>query len=512
MTRGQKAQSGKLRWECKSSDGHGGRTYCYSTTNSETTTVNTRTGRKAKTPIFKRTLGGTTRFVVTAAQNGTPVHAGFLGSLEAYCQANSAELIVVPLRYKNPTSRWSESQANEEVWAPEVQPYLCNQRKRLAKGLLLMGDIKTQPTASSPLNGFEAISHSESAIIAHTKLQLRTVPAPSSRLPKIMTTTGACTKANYTDSKAGKLGEFHHTLGATLIEVKGKRFHMRQLNGSKDDGGFQDLTTYYSTEGVRSATIAALVMGDTHVDCIDPKVMRATFGAGGMIDQLKPSVLAWHDLIDGEAVNPHHDGNPFISVAKRAGGTDVAEDEVRRALTFMLNHTPKETLSVLVPSNHDDFLRRWLVKSDWKEQPVNARFYLQTALAMVEQALNGGNAEKLSPFAYLAKQFFYGHDNMKVLGNDESFCTAGIELGMHGDRGPNGSRGSRNNLRRIGIKSVIGHSHSPGIEEGCYQVGTSTRLRLSYNSGPSSWLNTHCVVYSTGKRSLINIIDGEWRA
>jgi hypothetical protein len=211
-------------------------------------------------------------------------------------------------------------------------------------------------------------------------------------------------------------------------------------------------------------------------------------------------------------VNPHHAGNPFVAVAKRANGTDVAEDEVRRALCFVDSCTPKQTLSVIVPSNHDDFLRRWLLSNDWKKDPVNARFYLQTALAMVEQALAGSEAEKLSPFAYLAKQFFQEHDNVKVLGNDESFTTAGIELGMHGDRGPNGARGSRLNLRRIGIKSIIGHSHSPGIEEGCYQVGTSTRLRLGYTSGPSSWLNTHAVIYPNGKRSLINIIDGEWRA
>jgi hypothetical protein len=511
MHRGAQTPDKRIRWQCRPNAG-GSRAYCYSTTNPESTTVKHKSGRNAKTPIFKRALSGATRFVVTAAQNGTPVHPGFLAALQGYCQVNNAELLVVPIRYKNPTSRWTASQANEELWSPELVPYLFNQRRQLAKGLILLGDIKTQPTATSPLNGFEAITHRESGILAHTKLQLRTVPSPSSHLPKILTTTGACTVANYTDSKAGKLGEFHHTLGACLVEVRGKKFHLRQLNADKKTGAFQDLTTLYAADGISDAPIAALVMGDTHVDCIDPAVLKATFGAGGMVDQLKPGVLAWHDLIDGESVNPHHEGNPFIAVSKRASNTDIAEDEVRRALDFVLKHTPRETLSVIVPSNHDDFLRRWLVSKDWKKDPINARFYLQTALAMVEQAVSGGNAEKLSPFAYLAKQFFYGRDNVKVLGNDECFTAAGIELGMHGDRGPNGARGSRINLRRIGIKSVIGHSHSPGIEEGCYQVGTSTRLRLSYNSGPSSWLNTHCVVYSTGKRSLINIIDGEWRA
>jgi hypothetical protein len=99
---------------------------------------------------------------------------------------------------------------------------------------------------------------------------------------------------------------------------------------------------------------------------------------------------------------------------------------------------------------------------------------------------------------------------IQCLGRDESFNLAGIELSMHGDQGPNGTRGSRHNLRRIGVKSIIGHSHSPGIEEGCTQTGTSTPLTLEYNSGPSSWLQCHAVLYANGKRSLLPIIDGEW--
>ena len=39
-------------------------------------------------------------------------------------------------------------------------------------------------------------------------------------LPKMMMTTGSCTVKNYTDSKAGKKGEFHHTLGFVIIEIK----------------------------------------------------------------------------------------------------------------------------------------------------------------------------------------------------------------------------------------------------------------------------------------------------
>ena len=42
--------------------------------------------------------------------------------------------------------------------------------------------------------------------------------------------------------------------------------------------------------------------------------------------------------------------------------------------------------------------------------------------------------------------------------------------------------------------------------------GTNSLLRLDYNSGPSSWLHTDCIVYANGKRSLINFIEGKWHA
>jgi len=89
---------------------------------------------------------------------------------------------------------------------------------------------------------------------------------------------------------------------------------------------------------------------------------------------------------------------------------------------------------------------------------------------------------------------------------------ANVELGMHGNKGPNGARGSIRNLRRIGVKSVIGHSHTPGEDEGSTQVGTSTGLRLEYNSGPSSWLQAHCALNDDGKRQLAVIVDGHYKA
>lgn len=464
--------------------------------------------------VMKRALRPTKVFLVTAAQNATPVHDRWWGILQQIAEHRKAELLVVPLRYKNPTSKWSGSQQNAEWWAPEVRDYLWNVRHKLNKHVEVLGDFKIQPTASSPLTGSEALSGVESAIIGHTKLQMRCIPTPSSRMAKIMTTTGACTEANYTDSRAGRVGEFHHSLSAVIVEVDGNRFHLRHIHYDAKSCTATDLGVCYTTNGYGRATRPlALVMGDTHVDAIDPQVREATFGAGGIVATLKPERLIWHDLLDGYSCNPHHYGNPFIAVAKRRTNTDRVRDELNRAIKFVADHTPKGCESLIVSSNHDDFLNRWLRNTDWRDDPTNAEFYLETALAVVRGSKKDGSGTQ-SPdvMALYLERFEKLKPPMRVLRRDESVVLGGVEVGMHGDRGPNGSRGSIRNLRRIGTKSIIGHTHAPGIDEGCYQVGTSTRLNLEYTSGPSSWLNTHCVLHADGKRQLVNIIDGRWKA
>ena len=57
---------------------------------------------------------------------------------------------------------------------------------------------------------------------------------------KILLSTGACTVKNYTDSKSGKKGEFHHMLGFIIVELDGEDFHIRQVNAD-DNGNFYDL-------------------------------------------------------------------------------------------------------------------------------------------------------------------------------------------------------------------------------------------------------------------------------
>jgi len=518
---------GKHRWVCKPAG-----VYCYSTVGDPTvaTKQDGSTVRKGPAPKFKRPLDSKI-FVITAAQNATPLHEGFWNSLLQYCKFRDAELMVIPIRYKNATSRWTESQANAEWWLdrPAVdemginypgpnQKYLWNTRKALNKNISVLGDIKVQPTAVSPLSGFEGMTHGESAILGHTKLQLKVIATPQGKYPKILTTTGACTVKNYTDTRAGKLGEFHHTLAATVVEVDGSWFALRQIN-AKSDGSFYDLDYLY--DGTKrnpvnyigsGVSAPGIVMGDTHVEGIDPVVEKVTFG--DIIPFFRPKKIFWHDLEDGGSVNHWAAKNPFVTGARYYSEAGSASEEFYNALQFVSDRTPAGATSYIVPSNHNDWLHRWILDRDWKTlSPADRGFYLKVASKLYEQTrvINTDQAERLNAFIMLAKEHFAERDDIKVLDYEESAMVEGIECGMHGHFGPNGSRGGLKSFRRIGVRSVTAHEHTPGIEEGAYRVGTSTKLMRGYTHGPSSWLNTHCLIYPNGKRTLINVIDGKWR-
>jgi hypothetical protein len=251
-------------------------------------------------------------------------------------------------------------------------------------------------------------------------------------------------------------------------------------------------------------------MGDTHVRSIDPNVERATFGKGGLIESLNPRHVIWHDVLDAHSCSPHHKDDPFTAVAKYNGGGGDVRAEVYEAIEFIAKRTQGDRISVIVGSNHNDMLGRWMKRTDWREDPENAKFYLDVAARMVDQTfLDRKGANYPDPFSLLVK--LRKLQNVRVLDEDESFMLGDVELGMHGNRGPNGSRGSTRNLRRIGVKSIKGHDHTPTIDEGCYSNGTSTLLRLEYNKGPSSWLQAHTVLHDDGKRQIVVFVDGRYR-
>jgi hypothetical protein len=465
-------------------------------------------------------ISGFSRYIITSAQNATPVHPEFLASLMTYCDANDARLIVVPYRYKNPTSIWSTVAKEDDVWAPSIVPYIVDSEIRITDNLILMANIKVQPTASEPVSGFEGFTGTNSIIIGHPKIQSKSVPTIKDDFPKLMVSTGAVTVQNYTDSKIGWKGAFHHSIAALIVEIGDDGlFHLRHVHADEMTGEFYDLDKRYSpTEVTSGHRVAALIAGDIHAEFIDPDVENATYLADDSIAAVcNPEKFIFHDLVDFYSRNHHHRGNDLIAVGKHRFGRNNVEKGLQQAADFIDRVTRDGTENIVVKSNHDEAFDRWLREADVRGDFENAQFYYYMKYHQMKNVrMTDTGFSSIDPLEFWCNnpddaKGLINIDRTTFLSRDTSINVNGVELGFHGDAGPNGARGDIKSFAKLSTKVIIGHGHSPGIHEGCVQVGVSSRLNLEYKRGPSSWLCAHALVYPDGKRTLINVIKGKWK-
>jgi len=442
----------------------------------------------------KEVNGNKKRFLITWGQNNTKSHKKFLNNMKAYAEYIVGDIHIIAGRYQNPTSVAND--VKNEFWSDDLLPYLDANRHNLHDDLSILSDVKIQPTAVNPMSGLVGMSGIDSCVFGSPKVHFEVVPALSGYIPKRMWTTGACTVKNYTDSKAGKKGEFHHTLGFVIIELDGDDFHVRQVTAN-DDGSFNDLF-YEVKNGTVSKidNIEAIILGDIHIGSTDMDVMEVT---KGLMDRLKPKNTIIHDLFDGYAISHHHEKDPILKYHKEVDGTNSLKGEIEVMLEW-LKEMRKYNL-VIVRSNHDDFIDRWIGSGDWKKDIKNSVEYMDYAKVLLNREAPKG----LIP--YIIDNNF---NDVKTLARDESFRVKEWELGMHGDVGANGSRGGINGFRRLNTKMVTAHSHSPARKDGALVVGTSTKLRLEYNKGASSWLHSHVLMHNSGKCQHINIINNKY--
>lgn len=448
-------------------------------------------------------IANASRIVVTCAQNNTQVNHLFLDALEKYCDHNSAELVIIPIRYR-------KDDIGDFSYPDEIKQYLYDNIIQLKSPVRIVGNLKISPTATNPLSGLDPMSKGDTLIVGHPQVMLRTMPQHGDQYPSILSTTGTISEKNYIQSKVGYKAEFNHSMSAVVIEQKDEEtFFIRHLNF--DGEGFCDLGKYYTKNIVSEMETLGIVTGDEHAMFSDPDVIAATYkNEDSLVNYLKPKIIVRHDINDFASASHHHKNNIFMKYAKWKTGTNDVAAELDGTIDFINNTTPKESETWIVASNHNEHLLRWLNECDPKYEPWNARVYhylMYKMLCLSDMTENGLICP--DPFQLYGEGKF--SENVKFIGRKDDAMIADVHVGYHGDAGVNGSRGSRGQFSILPTKTVIGHSHSPGINQGCYQVGTSSRLRLDYNIGPSSWHHAHCLIYANGKRQLVFIVNGEYR-
>jgi hypothetical protein len=449
--------------------------------------------------------GTVRRYILTCAQNNTKLHLPFWHNLRALAEHFEAELLVSRFTYNQTAYGASPpkpgtGQDAEDLWYdPAILPFVNDERVELAPGLVWCGESNISPTAVRPLSGFETYTGRKSAIFPHCKIAMESVASGKTEGTKLIYTTGTVTQRNYIQKRAGLRAEWY----------------CRQLNASASDGTLYDLDLKVSDGKVtKGHRVLAVTLGDVHAAQVDPEVAELTWGKGGLLDVLAPTHTFLHDLVDFRARNHHDRGNPHLNYLKYLKGEDNVDRELCEAAQIVAKIQRKDSQVVVVQSNHDNALLRWLREADYRLDPTNAIVFLECQLAVYRSLLKADKAFHLLEWVLQAR----GCDKaVRFLRTDESFVIArdksgGIECGMHGHEGPNGTRGSAGALSRMGRRANIGHSHSAQILDGLYVAGTSSKLDVGYNTGPSSWTHSHIVTYENGKRAVITLYAGSWRA
>lgn len=447
------------------------------------------------------------RFIITTALNGVPLVGDFWAALQGYAKSKGAMIIVVPARYLNPTRKGQDSDDSYH-WPSEVTSYLTDDLVQLHEHLELRADVRIAATSSRPLSGIQDLTKGSSAIFGHAQLAMEMVPTPQNSMPKVVWTTGSVSEPLYSDSKSGIKGRFHHSIGALIVERDGECFHARPVLW--DGEGFADLDRYYTADHINSVRAAALVPGDEHALFANSECVAATYTSKGAIAKvLQPEYIVRNDVFDGYSISHHHEKNPVTKIAKARERKNLVAEELELTRKYIDDTTPKGVQNIIVPSNHHDHLLQWMKRASPLSDPDNADALIDLWAALKPTIrMTAEGAQCGDPMALWMEPRL--KSSTRFLNANEPFQIAGVEVGFHGHEGINGSRGSIAQYSRLGIRTVIGHSHSPGIHKGAYQTGTSTG-RLEYQSGPGTHAQCHVVIYPNGKRQHIFVINGKWR-
>lgn len=445
------------------------------------------------------------RFIITTAVAGKRVNEKFLQAIRTYERRHSAKLLILPCADVASTTkkvRWGfDPLLNDDVFITRETELNSN---------FFISNILVSAKQIKPTTGLARIGQQNgSYIFASPKQFLEYVATSPSkdRMPKAIMTTGSITESDYDNDfymsqRTSYIASHDHVVGALIVEiVDDKRFHFRQVQANTR-GEFVDLGVRYFPNGDIRNDRTHFYGGDWHAGNTDPEVRDAVFK---LFREHNVHNFFVGDFFDGHSVNHHENPYPFKRAARVDVGFASLIDEFRigaRDIAEILKHI-KGSL-ILIQGNHDDWLQRYLMEGRYLNDYLNNR----VAHELVNLMFDGKNPLEEGYKKYADVEIDW--DRVVFHPRDEEYRLGDVEVGQHGDKGANGSRGSLASIEHAYRSCIVGHTHTPAIFRSVYRVGTFTKLKLDYNDGPSSWVHCGCFVYEDGARQLVNFIEGQY--
>ena len=379
------------------------------------------------------------KYIITSCTSNSKIDEDFLDCLEKLAKDNDAQIIVIPSKYKNPDKPHNK----DYTWPERVKQYTLNKKLKLSSKLLI-ANTQISPTSVHPLRGKKANAGTRSAVYGHPQISLKTIPTPSNELSKMILTTGTLSKRDYSWSDIGEKADFYHCFGAVYIHMDGSNFHPLHINWNEKKKSFYFLNKEYSKDRtIKSNNVPALIQGDSHAVWGDKKLLKSR---RRLMDFINPEILVWHDLHDHK-YQSHH-ATTFEKIRMAKSNQFLVEKELEMSVK-LVNDFGKGRKNLIIGSNHNDHLDKWIMRHDDRHDPHNAPFVWKLKSLVIDK-------NKPAFEAWIEDKLEVDFD---FPSRAKAYMIKGIDVSQHGDVGGNGSKGSANAIANFQNKTVIGHSH-----------------------------------------------------
>ncbi len=453
-------------------------------------------------------------YLITGAQNNTNVNQEFFTHLLDLTDQLAAELITIPIWY-NKAAYDKTAESEGEKFDPILAPFLrvndfCIGDESAA---IVYANAGINPTQLMPRNAAQHFNTGEClSIVASPKQQMLTLPRLNNEPIRFAWSTACCTQINYTRSAAGKKAQIDHSYGALLVTVT--EDGQADCTNIKFEQG--SLNVFYNDEIYSTSTTPlerpAVSLGDLHCECMDFENWNETLR---YLEELAPSQLVCHDVLHFSKNNHHNLGDDFHKYLTRNDTVAHALNQV----TNLINELSDIAPVYLVESNHNSAIDQWLTNKQYDASlPADAKLYSLLKFFMYEALDESENKQLALEIALTDQRFNELFSGLEPLAQninfgrcDDPFMLFGYDCSQHGHKGNNGSQGNVNQLSRLRLKMVTGHTHS-GSLIGNLATGGCKALNQGYNrGGASSWSLHDVIIWPNGTTQMYNIKPSYWK-
>lgn len=435
-------------------------------------------------------LNAAKKIAITSYFDGTRIDEDALKSFEALADEGYS-LFVIPITMQSACLTTKPTGKLPEL--PSTMFWATDKLIEIKQDLVLINNSGYRQRVSH----FRDVA--SSVIVPHHSFTLLSTPNVFNQKVNYVISTGSISKlSSYAKNHAGMVMAKSHKLGCLLIDL--------------------DQNVMFQKDLADHSKPQTLVMGDVHLPFKNESDYEA-FEAklAKYIAEYNVKEVVFHDYVDFGFASHHLYNSGISQVQDRS--LEVIDKTVNTLLIQHLSIVSCLTINNvkmrIVYSNHDSHYIKGLLSLHPKSLTNTTEQYLYYSLALSflkDREKNPIEAffdvlmDLLTPVSQEQYKKLCERVDFQFLSVYNNKQVGGYFLGLHGDHGANGARFTPEQAASIGVKLVVGHSHSASRFNDVLTVGTSSPLNMGYNAkGLSSWSACDVIIKESSAFHLVSL-------